>query len=91
MNGPLFIALRNQRLASVPIAGITSWQKLIAVQTLNLPNQLPITIIWIDEDTGQRRVVRLLPSNAETNLELGIARPVDWAIGLNERVWFLAS
>lgn len=87
-SGPLSVQVAARRAANAPRGDVGSWEDLYEVKTAGAI--LPWVVIWVDRDTGERRVTRLLESSAETDTAIGIQRPRDWTTE-NARVWFLAG
>ena len=85
---PLSVQVAAQNANSGPDPSITSWDDLQAFPTLGLP--IPLAKIWIEAATGLTKIVRLLPSTADTDRTMGIQRPGDYGY-LNHNVWFEAS
>lgn len=75
--------------ANAPLPDVGSWEDLAGLKTRE--TVLPRVVIWIDGETGERRVTRLLESTAETDISAGVQRPKDFDASSNPKVWFLAS
>ncbi len=85
----LSVTLRRQRLACLPNPDVYDIESLSMVPTLGLP--LPVLTIWVERETGLRKISRLMESTAATDPTIGVQRPYDYYAQVTKAVWYTSD